>query len=173
MENKICEELIKYRNGNDASLQKIINTFKPLINKYSRLLDGEDTKQDLTLYLIRVINKISIENNNFLEDKAIFSYLAKSIRNEYIKLSQKADKKRINEMELNLDVEIGYEEFESEMELLDLFNVLTEKEAYVMKLIYVHYLSISEVADFMKVSRQSINQTKNRALKKLRETYLT
>lgn len=173
MENKICEELIKYRNGNDASLQKIINTFKPLINKYSRLLDGEDTKQDLTLYLIRVINKISIENNNFLEDKAIFSYLAKSIRNEYIKLSQKADKKRINEMELNLDVEIGYEEFESEMELLDLFNVLTEKEAYVMKLIYVHYLSISEVSDFMKVSRQSINQTKNRALKKLRETYLT
>ena len=91
----------------------------------------------------------------------------------YIKLSQKADKKRINEMELNLDVEIGYEEFESEMELLDLFNVLTEKEAYVMKLIYVHYLSISEVSDFMKVSRQSINQTKNRALKKLRETYLT
>lgn len=173
MGNWICEELIKYRNGNNTSLEKIINTFNPLISKYSRLLDGEDTKQDLALYLIKVINKISIEKNNFLEDKAIFVYIAKSIRNEYIKLSQKADKKRVNETELNLDVEIGYEDFESEMELLDLFNVLTEKEAYVMKLIYVHYLSISEVADFMEVSRQSINQTKNRALKKLRETYLT
>lgn len=173
MGNWICEELIKYRTGNNTSLEKIINTFNPLISKYSRLLDGEDTKQDLALYLIKVINKISIEKNNFLEDKAIFVYIAKSIRNEYIKLSQKADKKRVNETELNLDVEIGYEDFESEMELLDLFNVLTEKEAYVMKLIYVHYLSISEVADFMEVSRQSINQTKNRALKKLRETYLT
>lgn len=173
MGNWICEELIKYRNGSDTSLEEIINVFNPLINKYSRLLDGEDTKQDLILYLITIINKISIEKNKFSEDKAIFVYIAKAIRHEYIKLSQKTDRKRLKETELNLDFEIGYENFESEMELLDLFNILTEKESYIMKLIYIHYLSVSEVADFMEVSRQSINQTKNRALKKLRETYLT
>ena len=33
-----------------------------------------------------------------------------------------------------------------------------------MKLIYINYLSISEVADYMGVSRQAINQAKNRAI---------
>lgn len=46
-------------------------------------------------------------------------------------------------MELNLEIEIGYEEFDSEVEVLSLFQVLTEKEAYIMKLIYINYLSIS------------------------------
>ncbi len=47
-----------------------------------------------------------------------------------------------------------------------MFKVLTKKEAYIMKLLYVYYLSVSEVADYMKISRQAVNQSKNRALKK-------
>ena len=40
-------------------------------------------------------------------------------------------------------------------------------------LIYINYLSISEVADYMGVSRQAINQAKNRAISKLKKVYLT
>ncbi len=172
MTNGIYKEIFKYRNGNKNSLENVINTFNLLINKFSRILDGEDTKQDLIVHLIRVVNNISLDNKCFFEDKIIFSYLSKSIRNEYIKLSQKTDKIKLNEKNLDLDIEIGYEEFESELELLDLFNILSDKESYIMKLIYVHYLSISEVADFMGVSRQAINQSKNRSLKKLSKIYL-
>ena len=50
---------------------------------------------------------------------------------------------------------------------------MTEKEEYIMKLIYINYLSISEVADYMGVSRQAINQAKNRAIGKLKKVYLT
>ncbi|WP_443217552.1 sigma factor-like helix-turn-helix DNA-binding protein [Sporolactobacillus sp. CQH2019] len=56
--------------------------------------------------------------------------------------------------------------------MLDTFKVLTEKESYIMKLLYVYYLSVNEVADFMKISRQAVNQSKNRALKKLKGIYL-
>lgn len=149
MEKNIYDKLIRFRSGDNNYLEKILVLFNPLINKYARLLDGEDTKQDLILYLIKIMNNIPIDKNNFFEDKAILGYIGKSIRNEYIRLSKEADKKRINEVELNLDIEIEYEEFESEMEMLDLFNVLTDREAYIMKLIYVHYLSVTEVSDYI------------------------
>ncbi|NKF05384.1 sigma-70 family RNA polymerase sigma factor [Clostridium gasigenes] len=171
MGNGIYEYIKKYKDGNDKALEEIIKIFNAIINKYSRILEGEDTKQDLSLYLIKIINNITIENKDFYKDKIIFAYIAKSIRNEYIKLSQKYDKRKINETELILDTEIVDDEFGSEIEMLDIFKILTKKEAYIMRLIYVNYLSISEVADFMKVTRQSINQTKNRALKKLRYIY--
>lgn len=40
--------------------------------------------------------------------------------------------------------------------------MFTKKEAYIMKLLYVHYLSVTEVADYIKISRQAVNQAKNR-----------
>ena len=106
------------------------------------------------------------EENKFEDDRIIFAYISKALKYEYIKLSKKNDKIKNSEVELNLEIEIGYEEF-------DLFEVLTEKEEYIMKLIYINYLSISEVADYMGVSRQAINQAKNRAISKLKKVYLT
>lgn len=172
MSNEIFNKVMNYREGDNESLIKIIDIFNPLLIKYSRLLYGEDTKQDLIIHLISVVNKINFDNKNLCEDSAIVGYVAKSIRNEYIRLSKKINKILLNELELNLEIEIEYDDFDSEFEMLDTFKVLTEKEAYVMKLIYIHYLSISEVSDYMKISRQAVNQAKNRALKKIKNIYL-
>lgn len=172
MDNSILEKVVDYREGNNEALLDIIEIFNPLINKYSRLLDGEDTKQDLAIHLISVLNKVKLHNKDLCKDKVMVAYIAKSIRNEYIRLSKKNRKIILNESELNLDIEIAYEGFESEFEMLDTFKVLTEKESYIMKLLYVYYLSVNEVADFMKISRQAVNQSKNRALKKLKDIYL-
>lgn len=135
-------------------------------------MDGEDTKQDLIIHLIKLVNNMPIDNKNLFEDKNIVGYIAKSIRNEYIKLSKKRNKININEMELSLQIEISHEDSEPEFEILDMFKVLTKKEAYIMKLLYVYYLSVNEIADYMKISRQAVNQSKNRALKKIKELYL-
>lgn len=170
MKSSMYTQLLEIRKGNEEIVEDIIGIFNPLLNKYSKLLDGEDTRQDLILYLLKIINKIPIDSFN--DDRAIFSYISKAIRNEYIKLSKKLDRKNINEVELNLEIEIGHENFDSEMEIIDLFKILTERESYIIKLIYVYYLSVSEVAQFLKISRQSVNKTKNRALKKLKEVYL-
>lgn len=170
MKNYIFEKIIKYKKGDEKELLEIIEMFNPLIMKYARLLDEEDTKQDLILHLIKVMKKIPTEKK--LKNKEIVGYVAKAIRNEYINLSKKRDRVKLNEVELNLDIEIEYEECEYEFEILDMFKVLSKKECFIMRLLYVHYLSISEVADYMKISRQAVNQAKNRALKKIKKMYL-
>lgn len=170
MGNDMFEKIVKYKKGDEKALLEIIKMFNPLIMKYARLLDEEDTKQDLTLNLIKVMKKIPTDKK--LKNKEIVGYVAKAIRNKYIDLSKKNDRVKINEVELNLDIEIGYEECEYEFEILDMFKVLSKKEYYIMRLLYIHYLSVSEVADYMKISRQAVNQTKNRALKKIKKIYL-
>lgn len=144
-----------------------------MISKYSRLLDGEDTKQALSLHLLIVVNKIPVEYDYLKKDNIIVGYISKSIRNEYIRLSKLKNRKDSNETELKLDIGIDSEKFDSNIELLDLFNKLSKKEYKIMKLLYINNLSISEIANLMKISRQAVNQCKNRALNKIRSIYLT
>lgn len=167
MRGNILNSILKYKEGNNEFILKIMDTFNPVINKYAKLLDGEDTRHDLIVYLIKLMEKINLNNEDFYKDKIIFSYIAKSIRNEYIRLSRLKSRRLINEIELNLELEIACEDGCLEFELLDLFKLLTQKEAYIMKLIYVYSLSVSEVSQYMNISRQAVNQTKNRALKKI------
>ncbi|MBE6053281.1 MAG: sigma-70 family RNA polymerase sigma factor [Clostridium sartagoforme] len=90
---------------------------------------------------------------NFCKGKVIVSYIAKSIRNEYIRLSRIKSRRAINETELNLDLEIAYECGDLEFELLDTFRLLTKKETYIMKLIYIYCLSTLEISQCMNISR--------------------
>ena len=172
MENIISKKVVRYRKGNNESLLEIIEVFDPLLSKYSRLLDGEDTRQELIIHLISVISKINLHNKELCKDKVIVSYIAKSIKNEYIRLSKKKSKIILYESELNLDIEVAYDGFESEFELLDIFKILSEKEAYIMKLLYVYCLSVSEISAFMNISRQAVNQAKNRSLRKIKKIYI-
>lgn len=75
MGNDIYEKLIKAKEGDNNCIEEIIEMFNPLISKYSRLLDGEDTKQDLFLYLIMVVYKIPINKEYFFEDEFIVDYI--------------------------------------------------------------------------------------------------
>lgn len=173
MNNEMFVKIMNIKKGNNDELIEVIEMFKPLIRKYSKMIDGEDAEQDLKIFLINLLNKIPVDSDRLYEDKAIFAYIAKSLRSEYIKLSKKRDKKILNEVEIDLDVDLGSNELESEIELLDMFKVLSEKEAYIIKLIYVYYLSVTEVAEYMNISRQAVNKTKNRALNKIKKIYLT
>lgn len=169
---EIIGKVKRYRDGESECLIEIITLFNPVLSKYSKLVDGEDTKQDLIMHLMKVLRTAKFYDENLCEDKLIFSYILKSIRYEYIRLSKNKNKISFNEMELNLDVEVAYDGFENEFELMDMFKILSEREAYIIKLIYIYYLSASEVADYMKISRQAVNQAKNRALKKIKKLYL-
>ncbi|NLZ35512.1 MAG: hypothetical protein GX889_11555, partial [Clostridiales bacterium] len=101
MNNRISKKVVSYRKGNNESLLEIIEVFNPLLSKYSKLLDGEDTRQDLIIHLMSVISKINLHNKELCKDKVIVSYIAKSIRNEYIRLSKKKNKIKLIESELN------------------------------------------------------------------------
>ena len=85
MSKKIIGKVKKYRNGDSDSLIEIIDLFNPILIKYSILLDGEDTKQDLIIHLIKVLNTAKFYDEKLCEDKLIFSYILKAIRHEYIR----------------------------------------------------------------------------------------
>ena len=91
MGNTIYKNIKEYKNGNKEIFREIINVFNPLINKLSKSVNWEDTRQDLLLHLLEIINKLP-EENKFEDDRAIFAYISKALKYEYIKLSKKNDK---------------------------------------------------------------------------------
>lgn len=150
---------------------ELLELFNPIINKYGKLLMGEDTKQDLKLHLLKTIEKMPLEKMKVKNNKVIFSYLAKAIRYEYIRLSKNS--RKTEERESIFEIE-SYEDetaLNSEIFLLEMMEVLTKKEAFIVDCIYVNCLSPTEVAHYLGVSRQSVNQTKNKALEKIRTLY--
>ena len=104
MSNNLYIKIMNSKKGDSKSLLDIIEIFNPLVSKYSRLLDGEDTKQDLIIHLIKSVNNMPIDNKNIFEDKNIVGYIAKSIRNEYIKLSKKKNRIILKKSQLILAI---------------------------------------------------------------------
>ena len=82
------------KNNKDESMLDILAIFDNIINKYSRKLNGEDTKQDLYVFLIKLINNIDELSIVNYEDKQVLSYFSKSLKNEYIRLSKKNDRRK-------------------------------------------------------------------------------
>lgn len=169
MRDEIYENIIKAKSREYDSMERIINCFEPQINKYARLLNGEDTRQELIIYLIKVINTIPINEERRWHDKAVLSYISKSVKNEYIKISKREN--NINKVELDLCNELESEYFEEDFSFIELFKELTEKESYIIKLIYIYGFSVTEIVQTMQITRQAVNKSKNNGLRKLGEIY--
>ncbi|MCP1161345.1 sigma factor-like helix-turn-helix DNA-binding protein [Bacillus infantis] len=159
------------RNFKEKDTVKLLDVFNPIINKYGRLLEGEDTKQDLRFYLIKTVKNMSINQLKEKNNKVIFTYLAKSIRFEYYRLSNLNRRKLNYEHPIDMELYSDIKAFGSEIELLEMMEVLTNQESFIISSIYIHGLSASELAQYMKISRQAVNQAKNRALVKIKKLY--
>lgn len=169
MSYDLLNTIIKAKKSEIESIGKILLIFENIINKYSRQLDGEDTKQDLSLFLIKLIDTIDIDLASKYNDKQLLSYISKSLKNEYIKLSKKKckiytfeylDDNSINNKSINLDTNI---------EILDSLNHLTSYEKLILQKIFFSGYTVNELSKALKKSRQSVNQVKKRALDKLKK----
>ena len=161
------------KNNKDESMLDILAIFDNIINKYSRKLNGEDTKQDLYVFLIKLINNIDELTIINYEDKQVLSYFSKSLKNEYIRLSKKNDRRKNNE-DYNCEDRVwGYNFIESNIEVVDSIKNLNNYEKKIIKMVVLNGYSVSEVAKKTGKSRQAISQVKNRAISKLKKVYLT
>ena len=161
------------KNNKDESMLDILAIFDNIINKYSRKLNGEDTKQDLYIFLIKLINNIDELSIVNYEDKQVLSYFSKSLKNEYIRLSKKNDRRKNNE-DYNCEDRVwGYNFIESNIEVVDSIKNLNNYEKKIIKMVVLNGYSVSEVAKKTGKSRQAISQVKNRAISKLKKVYLT
>ena len=161
------------KNNKDESMLDILAIFDNIINKYSRKLNGEDTKQDLYVFLIKLINNIDELSIVNYEDKQVLSYFSKSLKNEYIRLSKKNDRRKNNE-DYNCEDRVwGYNFIESNIEVVDSIKNQNNYEKKIIKMVVLNGYSVSEVAKKTGKSRQAISQVKNRAISKLKKVYLT
>ena len=95
MNKELIFKIIDVKKYNkDESILDILAIFDNIINKYSRKLNGEDTKQDLYVFLIKLIKNIDELSIVNYEDKQVLSYFSKALKNEYIRLSKKNDRRK-------------------------------------------------------------------------------
>lgn len=173
MRKELIFNIIEAKKGNNNAIIEVLSIFDNIINKYSRKLNGDDTKQDLYVFLINVIKTMEYNSITNYEDKQILAYFSKALKNEYIKLSKQRDRKNKNEIYSGDEILSSIYGIESDMEVLDGIKVLNNYERYIIKMVVFNGYKVSEIANNTGKSRQAINQVKNRALKKLRKEYLT
>ena len=174
MNKELIFKIIAVKKYNkDESILDILAIFDNIINKYSRKLNGEDTKQDLYVFLIKLIKNIDELSIVNYEDKQVLFYFSKALKNEYIRLSKKNDRRKNNE-DYNCEDRVwGYNFIESNIEVLDSIKNLNTYEKNIIKMVVLNGYSVSEVAKKTGKSRQAISQVKNRAISKLKNIYLT
>lgn len=174
---KNLNELIKLsQKGNNGCIIEILERFSPLINKYSRKLNYDCANTDLVICLLKVINQMPITNNATLnEEKYILGYINTSIKNTYITLSKKYSKKKLNEVELDLNKiskikSINFNEnIDNKILVSMLLKKLPKYQRMIIKSIFFENISETELAKTLSISRQSVNRTKNRALNNLKK----
>lgn len=182
--SELYENIVLCQQGNKNAMEYIINKFEGLINsskmsfdqnRFFNSYDIEDNKQDLVMNLLNIVKRIPIENPGFRNEGCLVNYIYKSIKNSrrYMYANKNIQKDFIMNKYLSSMVEFGDEyyttDIESEIFIRDLLKVLTEKEKLIIEYEFLEGKSEREISEILKISRQSVNKTKNRALKKLKE----
>lgn len=157
------------QNGYQEDFEIIVDKFQPLIKKYAGKLEQEDAFNELMLFLCQFVQKVELDK--FECDAQLKAYLNKSIKCEANRLLKLENLKQSKEVliEDNKDggIYIYHSIFDEVINKLWAIDTLTKKE---YQLLYLHYAmgySVAEIAAIYHVSRQAINQMKNRALKKV------
>lgn len=170
--NKLCNLIELYKKGEKESIVDIIDIFNPLLNKFKRDSYYEDIENELILFLITLLNKISDDKKTFLEDKYAFSYIHKSLKNKYIDLNTNGyllyNKETNNDLIFNYK---GYEDSFNNIIFHDMIKDLSISEKNIINKRYVYNLSEADIARELNISRQAVHKTHKRALTKLKKIY--
>jgi RNA polymerase sigma factor (sigma-70 family) len=92
-------------------------------------------------------------------------YYAVCLRNEYIRLAKVEDKYLSLPEQWQGATETDF----MRAEFHTLLEGLTEKQKEVLMLRFVWRFTVDEIAKIQKISRQAVNQTVNRALRRIRK----
>ena len=181
METNLYSIIESCQNGNTEDLLKILQKFDCLMKYYSKKFDydREDAYADLRLELIAMLKHIDLSKLSCHEDGVIVQYIQRTIRNRYIAISKKRSSLRrcTSIDDLNEYDKAHYEMKSSTSDVYDmilyhdLYQILNQNELFILDELYIKGRSVSEIALNLKKSRQAVNQTKNRALEKLRSKW--
>ena len=179
MSAEIHKQILAYQGGDSNAALMLVEKFRPLIKRYAFFLHREDGFEDLQCFLLSMLKTWDMSRLSSTDDATVIRYIANSVKNEYIALSKNRAKERGTSYLEDATVQqvIEYEQKTStwdqysQLTLQDLHKVLNEYEFAILYALYFEQRSVAEVAQQKHKTRQAINQTKIKALQKLKETW--
>lgn len=172
----IIDDIRSGQYGDQSAVLRLVNKFSPELKKYAQKLETEDAYYDLQAEFIELILYLDCNKLRNKSDGAMVQYLSQSIYHAYIKLlRQLIDNKAPIISANDLTDSILYQSpitYENRSDLFDIPpTLLTPQEAYAFYQICILGYSAAELARKKGVTRQSINQAKQRAISKLRQYF--
>ena len=161
---------------NEESMNLIMKQFHPLINKYAKLLmykfgyEYDDAYSDMVYEFIKMIYVIPLSKFDHDTDVFLLTYIKKSVVHSYLYYGEKV----IGESNCNLQKIHEYNDIPcngiSDLILIqDMKAILTSQEFAIIYLYIYDDISIADIANRLKISRQYVNKIKNIAYKKMIE----
>ncbi len=166
MENSCLIALIKKFRNNDITVFPVIfSEFDALIRHYGNKSSADDTSQELTVFLLELLYKMELTPFYGASGDGLKRYISVAIRNRYIAYSRLNDRK--NEYSEFFDV--GEEtDFLSSYIIKDALEKLNHRQRQIIINRYIYNYSEKQIGEILGISRQAVNQTKNRAIEFLR-----
>lgn len=155
--------------GNKYDLELLIKQFDPLLKSTAFYLGNEDSYQEIVLFFIELIRLHDFSKMTSSSDKEYVAYISKAVHRQA---------KHISKCHQNIvyfdDLAVPYEPIVSDnhesLLLDDCKKRLTKKEYQVIVLFFLKGYSIEAIAKMFHISRQTVNTTRRRALKKLKSS---
>lgn len=166
--------ILAAQNGENEQMLYLVDQFKPILRKYARRLHMEDGENELILRFLEIIVNFDADKMENQSDGAITKYLCAAVYHAYCKLQARQNEYHMMDIE-----DPSIQQFlmtipeNGAPNKLPHFpdGLLTCTEHTVIKLLFEEGYSSIEIARVLGISRQGVNQTKLRALKKLRKYY--
>ncbi|WP_154018862.1 sigma-70 family RNA polymerase sigma factor [Anaerotruncus rubiinfantis] len=170
--------VIRIQRGEKQAMEELLVQFRPLIRRLASCLDTEDTSQDLGLFLLYTAMCLRTETLRSAQDPVLVAYFKRALFRCYIRLAQQ-ERDYQNRTVLVLDMpEPVRPRIEAISATVDQYfeddpllvkGFLTEREYLVLRRVILLGETVARVAADLRVSRQTINKTKLRALQKIKD----
>lgn len=174
-----ADVILRSQNGDKDATLFLVEKFNPLLKKYSFKLFYEDSYNDLLTDFLELIHNIQISALHCKDEGSVVNYISASIHNSYLKRLRQIHEFRkfrsfseLNDTELYyIEVTCSTNDTYQECDSGSIGRVLSNSEQSLINMIYYLGYTPTEISKVIGVSRQAVNQMKNRALRKLRILY--
>jgi RNA polymerase sigma factor (sigma-70 family) len=172
----IAEAIIESKNGSSDAMLLLVQKFDPLLKSYTKRLYYEDAYYDLLLGFVEIVMNLNFDRIKNKSESVLVSYINVSMKNLYIRISKShkllhnmVNYSSLTEQELyQVECADSASDVYFKNDLIQRPKMLSNQEYEVLKMLFQHNIPITTIAKKYGITRQAINQTKNRAIKKLR-----
>lgn len=174
----IIKHIIRAKDDDQALLQ-LIDGFQPLLRKYTRKLGYDDAYQDLQFAFIKTIYHLQSIDFKGKDNQSAKAYIKRSVISAFLQIIRKNNHRPPELVESSLS-DKQCDEMEEKSAYYDSYDgldeyglkcYLTEKELDVLYHTIIKGETSQSIANKEHVSKQAINQIKNRAIKKIQKQF--